>query len=227
LTALDSWNESEQGQWLALIEGAFINLATVGGICGADGNPELSGSADTVETEFGDEHIEWHFGQMSIDSGAISLLANLCEWGAMRIAPATTIEIVPGRYTMNAEPTERPLPEQLRVASFAVELHEQENESIQLQAQFHSALTAKHISQINHLLKPWHHAVFSGGFALTQLPIEQSEVRLGDPPLTIVDNLWCWNFEKYLARPESTNVLVNILERVHRTVCPISLLTAE
>ena len=227
VAALEEFSDEEQERWMQLIEEAFINLATVGGLCGLEGNPESSGAAEVVEVQAGTAELEWKLGKMAIDSCSVSLLANLCEWAAYEIAPISLVQIIPGSNDQRLESADRPLPRQSKHLSFDIELAEFENDALQLQVEFETPLSGKQISHISHLLKPWHCAVFSRGFALTHLPIELCEVRAGDPPLTIVDNLWCWNFDMFVARKEAVHVLANILERIHRQVSPVALLTSD
>lgn len=223
----DPWTDDERTRWLELLRDGFVHLAAVGGLCGRDGDPLAPAFGGDVEIWEDDGWIEWRLGWMSVDAASASLLLNLCDWATLEIAPALAVEVLAPGLRAGAEPPDRPLPGRATRLGFAVDEGEASGEGISIQVECAETLTGRHVGQMSHLVQPWLTAVFRGGFALPTLPVGDSEVRPADPPIVVVDDLYCWNFELFAARYEAVDVLLNCLERVHRTVCPIRRVTVE
>jgi len=223
---LEAWTDDQRADWVALVQDAFIHLAVVGGLCGQHGDPSASAFAGEVEVWEVDDCVEWRFGVLRIDPASVSLLLNLCEWATLNIAPAVMVEVlVPFPLTDEAE--DRPLPQRCARLSFPVEEAGQEGERLSIQIELVEKLTGPHVSLISGLVRPWQLAVLREGFALTTLPAGESEVRLADPPMVIVDDQWSMNFEVFFARYEAVDVFLNCLERIHQTVCRVKTVSIE
>lgn len=224
---LDPWTEHQREGWMDLIQQSFTSLASAGGLCGQQGHPLAPALVGHVEWREVDDWMEWRFGVLAIDPRSASLLLNLCEWGTFNIAPISEVELLIGGLSLAQEPPDRPLPQRAARLSFALQENVRDGQYSSIEVEFARRLTEPDIQQISHDLRPWHHALFRWGFALSNLAPGASEVRLDQPPVVIVDDLWCWNFEMFVARDEAIDVLLNCLERIHHTICPVKTVAVE
>lgn len=224
---LEPWTEQQRDAWLATIAEAFLDLAAVGGLCGAQGDPLAESFTEGVEIVAIDDAIEWRFVAPGVDTGCASLLLNLCDWAALHVAPAALVEVRGEGLKSGAEPSMRPLPERASRLGFVVEESGQTGESLIVHTEFKRDLRATDIDRISHLLLPWYTALLRGGFAHPALATGASEVRLAAPPLVIVGDLWCADFEVFTARYNAVDVYLNCLARVNHTICGIHCVSIE
>ena len=224
---LAPWTDRQRAEWLGLIAEGFIRLAAVGGLCGERGSPTAMGFAGDVDVYDVDGAMEWQFGRLAVDPGAASLLLNLCDWGALHIAPAAAVEVLGHALPAGPEPQDRPLPRRTARLSFALDESGPAGEDAAIQAEFVREPNSAEAEQIRRLLRPWYNALLRWGFALPSLPTGSSEVLPADPPLLVVGELWCYRFERFVARHEAIEVFLNCLERIHHVVCPVRCVAIE
>lgn len=224
---LEPWTEEQRDAWVAHIQDSFVHLAVVAGLRGGETDPRAPVFGGDVEMWEVDDWIEWRFGAIDIDPGSVTLLLNICEWGTFRIAPAVEVEVLAYGLSTGPEQPERPMPRRLSRLSFVTEEPGQTGEGLSIQIQLGRLPSGADVTRISHLLKPWYTALLRWGFALPALPTGMSEVRAASPPLVVAEDLWCYDFEVFAARYEAIDVLLNCLEWIHRSICPVKSVAIE
>ncbi|MBK9259439.1 MAG: hypothetical protein IPM54_06330 [Polyangiaceae bacterium] len=224
---IDMWTQEQRDAWVAHIQGAFVHLAVVSGLSGGTADPRVSVFREDLEVwEVGD-WLEWRFRGMNIDLGAASLLLNLCEWATFNIAPAVEVEVLAWGLAFGPEPANRPLPRRRARLSFPTVEQGQVGRELSIQVEFARRLDGNDVARVSRFLQPWYTALVRWGFALPNFGTGMSDVHPCSPPLVVVEDLYCYDFDVFTARYEAVDVMLNCLDWIHHSVCPVRAVAIE
>jgi hypothetical protein len=174
-----------------------------------------------------DGALEWRLGVLRVDDASSTLILNLCEWATLNVGPAATVVLQAPNGDFTLESKGRTLPGRYLELGFPVEETDVSGPGLSIQVEFESKLDGISVGSISRMLMPWLSSLVQGGFAPLDLPAWQSEVRPATPPIIVIDNLWCWRFDKFNARYEAVDVFLNCLERVHCSTLRINSVVVE
>jgi hypothetical protein len=226
LQEAEPFTDDDRSAWATYLRDTFILLVEFGGLCGVDGVPGGGGFVGDVDFREVPGALDVDLGPVLVDVGAVTVLRNLCEWGAVDLPGIRRAEIRVPFDPQVVRSRGRRYPGRSRALGFAVDDAGagQSGTSLDATITFCAPPTGTAVARY---LDPWLDTLANGGFAHAALPTIEQVVLLGDPPVTMHDAHLFVRIEDFAADFAAVDALCNCVGRMHRDGHAVASVTIE
>jgi hypothetical protein len=220
------FTDDDRSAWATYLRDTFILLVEFGALCGVDGVPGAGGFVGDVDFREVPGALDIDLGPILVDAGAVTVLRNLCEWGAVDLPAIHRAEITVPFDPHVIRASERRYPGRSRALGFVVDDAEagQSGTSLDVTITFAAPLKGTSIARY---LDPWLDTLASGGFAHAALPTTEQVVLLGDPAVTMHEEYLFIRIDEFEADFAAVDALLNLVGRMHRDGHAVAAVTIE
>jgi hypothetical protein len=212
----------------ACVAQVFADLAGLGA-CGALSgkhlDPVLSSLVRRAPT-LSDRGITQVFEKVRVDPGLFRCLLNVLEWAHDSVAPFSTVRVSWADLARLPSPGSLPFPARWPLLTYELRMDELDRR-FDIEIEFREPQPDEMVLRVNQQLGLWATAVNRGAYAGEGMRPSDSCIFLTDDVMDTSEKSIVWYIDALRAHDAAIEGALNALERIHRTVAPLRMVTVS